>query len=180
MPAAVNINLLPVELSAKSGVSQAATLFRRISTAALIIFLIFGGLAAAFIIIFSLQINSVVKTNDGLKADIAKLEVTEQKNVLVKDRLAKIKVINGQSDILTTTGNIRNIVTSLASGVTLADANIDVLGKVDFSFKVADTSQLVSFLANLVANSNFKVLAIKNFSYNPAAGYLISLEAANK
>lgn len=178
--AATNINLLPVDLSAKSGVAKSASLFRRITVTGAIIFVILGILAGGFVVIFTLQINSVTKANDALKTQIASFETAEQKNVLVKDRLAKIKTIEGQKDILGASAGVGTINSSLPSGVSISDVNIDSTGKTQFGFTVSDSTSLVPFLANLVTAPSYKQLTIKNFSFNPATGYLVSFDAQTK
>ena len=179
MPAS-NINLLPVELSSKSGIAKTAALLRRVSMFSVIVFLILGVMAGAFILIYTLQLEALVKSNQALTQQIAALEVTEQQTVLIKDRLQKIKGLETQSDILAAVGGIRSIMTSLPGGVAIADTTIDSTGKTAFAFSVADSSVLVSFLGNLVANSDYKELKIKSFSFTPATGYLVSFEAMAK
>lgn len=174
MPAS-NINLLPIELSAKSGVAKLAATIKRVSMFSVITFLVFGLMAGAFILIYSLDTNSIIKNNENLASQIAALEDAEQKTVLIKDRLQKIKTLESQTDILPAVAGLKNITASLPQGVTVADVTMDA-GKTIFSFNVADSSILVSFLSNLIANSGYKQLSIKSFSFTPVTGYLVSFE----
>lgn len=179
MPAA-NINLLPVDLSAKSGIAKLAALLKRTSFFMLATFLVLGFLAGAFIIFFSIQLDSTNKTNQNLSAQISTLEVTEQKTVLIKDRLQKVKSLGTQKDVLSGVDAVNTITETLPSGVSLAEVNLDTSGTVQFSFNVTDSSTLVSFLANLVSQTDFKNLSIKSFSFTPVTGYLVSFEAVAK
>lgn len=177
--AASNINLLPLELSAKSGVAKLAALLKRVSTFMIMIFLVLGFMALAFIIFYSIRLDDTLKANQALASQISTLEVTEQKTVLVKDRLQKIKGIKAQPDVIAAVDGIRSLSAVLPSGVSVADTSIDA-GKTNFSFNVTDSSVLVNFLANLVTNSNYKQLTIKNFTFTPATGYLVSFESNAK
>lgn len=179
MPAA-NINLLPVDLSAKSGVAKLAALLKRASFFMLATFLVLGFLAGAFIIFFSLQLDATNKANQNLSAQISTLEVTEQKTVLIKDRLQKVKSLGSQKDILGGVEAVEAISSTLPPGVSLAEVNLDTGGIVQFSFTVTDSTTLVSFLAQLVSQSTFKNLVIKSFSFTPVTGYLVSFEATTK
>lgn len=179
MPAS-NINLLPVDLSAKSGVAKTAALLKRVSFFMVATFLVLGFLAGAFIVFFSIQLDSVAKTNQNLTSQIATLEVTEQKTVLIKDRLQKVKSLQSQKDVLAGVGIIKKITDSLPVGVSLADANLDTSGVAEFSFNVTDSGTLVNFLANLIALPDYKTLVIKSFSFTPVTGYLVTFEATAK
>ncbi len=178
MPAS-NINLLPIELSAKSGVAKLAATLKRVSMFSVITFLVFGLMAGAFILVYSLDTNSIVKNNDNLASQIATLEDAEQKTVLIKDRLQKIKTLNAQTDILPAITGLKSVISGLPAGVTVADITMDS-GKTVFAFNVADSSILVSFLSNLVVSSGYKQLTIKSFSFTPATGYLVSFETVSK
>ena len=176
MPA-VNINLLPLELSAKSGVAKLAVLLKKLTVLLLSVFLLLGAISLAFIIIFSAEINSVIKANEALKVQISTLESAEQKNILVKDRLAKIKSIEAQGDILGVVNSLGGVSATLPPGVSISDSDIDISGRTKFSFKAADSSALSSLLAGLISLPDYKTLIIKTFTFAPDIGYLITLEA---
>lgn len=179
MPA-ININLLPIELSAKGGTAKAASALKKVNMAILVIFIVLGLLGGGIILYLSFQITSEGQTNADLKNRISALEVAEQQTILVKDRLAKIKTINSGKDAATGVANLATISNSLPSGVVLSDADIDISGKAKMGFKVTDSTSLVTFLATISANQSFSKLTIRNFAFSPANGYLISLEGTLK
>lgn len=178
--AASNINLLPIDLSAKSGVAKTAALLRRVSMFGLVVFMVLGVMAGVFVVIYSIQLNSVITGNQALASQISTLEVTEQKTVLVKDRLQKIKNIEAQADVLNSVAGLTKVDSSLPQGVTIADVAIDALGKTSFSFNVTDSSSLANFLGSLIVSGNYKQLTIKSFTFAPQTGYLVSFEAVSK
>lgn len=177
---AVNINLLPVELSAKGGVAQAASAIKKVNMAIVIVFIVLGVIGGGLILYLTFQITNESRANTDLKNRIATLEVAEQQTILVKDRLGKIKTINGAKDAVSSVNVVQTINSSIPPGVVLSDTDIDVSGRVKMGFKVTDSSALVTFLGGLTANENFSKLTIRNFSFNPTNGYLISLEATTK
>lgn len=177
MPA-VNINLLPIDLSAKSGTSKTAATLKRVALTSLGVFLTFGVIAAVFMILFSFQIDSIAKSNEELKTQISSLESVEQKNVLVKDRLAKIKQIDGVKDILPALVGLSTFLNNLPSGASITDADIDASGRIKFEIRATDSSALPNVLANLASLPNYKKMVIKTFTYTPTIGYQIGLEAS--
>lgn len=178
--AAVNINLLPIDLSAKSQAARFGNILRKITTAIIGIFSVLVVLAGVFIVVLSLQLDSVNKKNELLKQNIAALETTEQKTVFVKDRLQKIKGLGEGSKTITSMALLGGLLPSLPPPVSLSESTADSTGALDFSFKVSDSASLPPFLALLITNEGLSKLSIKNLSFNPASGYIVSLEAAIK
>ncbi len=179
MPA-ININLLPQELSAKSGVASLSKVLKKASIVGLGAFSLIGMIVAGIFIYFSFEIGNANKINDTLKSKITTLEVAEQKTILVKDRLQKVRTIMSGKDVLPLIENIRTLIALMPSGASISDTDIDANGKVKISFKVADPSSLTVLFANIAASTNYKQMVIKNFSFNQATGYLVALEGVSK
>ena len=178
--AATNINLLPVDLSAKSQAARLGSFLKKATKVLIGLFSVAGLLSGIFIVVLSLQLDSVNKKNETLRQNISALETTEQKTVLVRNRLEKIKILGDKDKAIGSVAILSGIVSSLPSGVSLTDANADLSGGLTYSFNVSDSSVLPQFLGSLMANQSFSKLGIKNFSFSPLSGYKITLEAQAK
>ena len=85
-----NINLLPTELKPKGQILKASKLLKKVSLVALLVFIVFAVLVFGSLIFLSTSIKSSQSNQEDLKSKVKALEQTEQRLVLVKDRLKKI------------------------------------------------------------------------------------------
>lgn len=174
--AASSINLLPVELSPQSGAAKTANLFKRIAIvygAIVVVFLLGAG---AFILFMGIQTNNVKQENANLGARIATLEAAEQKTVLIRDRLQKIKTITGGgATISKNLANLDRVISILPSGIVIASAEVDSV-RTKFTVSGNSSQAITDFLSNLVAQRIYTNLILKTFSYNPGSGYVVSFD----
>jgi len=175
--AAASINLLPIELSPQSGAAKTANLFKRIAIvygAIVVVFLIGAG---AFILLMSVQSSSIKNQNAALTARITTLEAAEQKTVLIRDRLEKIKgVIAGSVGMEKNLVNLSNVISILPSGVAIASAEVDST-RTKFTVSGSSSQEIAVFLSSLVAQKIYPNLILKTFSFNPGSGYVVSFDS---
>lgn len=173
---ATKINLLPQDLGAGKGALQASKLLNRVSIIAGAIFLVVGVLGIAYLFILQRQVSDQTSQNNQLEVNIRSLQATEQKLVLVKDRIDKIKTILAQKSAYTHSENIQKIMLGLPVEVSLDEADITP-SQVRFSVTSRTSLGMVTFLNNLTSTETYKQIVLKNFSFRPASGYSITVEA---
>lgn len=173
---ATKINLLPVELGAGRSVLQVAKVLNKVSIIAGVIFLVAGVLGIVYLFILQSQISSQVNKNNQLQTSIKNLQATEQKFVLIKDRIGKIKSILSQKTAYANSENIQSILLGLPADVGLDEADISP-AQARFSVTSKTSLGMVSFLTNLTSGTKYKQILLKNFSFRPSSGYSITVEA---
>jgi hypothetical protein len=130
--------------------------------------------AGAIMLISSIELNSLKSRGDSLKVSIRNLEVTEQKTVLLKDRISKI----GQIRSTENSNDEINLISGLISGIQgtsyVSEVSLDSQ-KIDLSLVFRNSSDLSNFLKGLVSNKPFSSVVLSSFGFTPANGYILSL-----
>jgi len=174
MSAQKAINLLPKELGVKSETTKVADILKKITIATIVVFLALGGVAAAYIIVLTTQTNASKARQEALMASIGTLEQTEQRLVLVRDRLAKIQPILDDQETTEGLAVLSNFVSGLPSGVSFVEAEVTA-DSIEASFTSTSSLALASLLSGVVINESFERVTLNSFSFNPSSGYLTVL-----
>lgn len=172
------INLLPTELSPRGPAVKAANALRR--------FIIFGFIAfalsvlglIAFFVFVTTQIGSSNQRQESLKGSIRSLEQTEQRLILVKDRLAKIKNALGEEKMRSEVENIDSLLTNTAGNVVVTEVDVSK-DKTELTVQATSSTSVAQFMAVLLVTNLYEKIDLSSFGFNPQVGYLISLEMAN-
>lgn len=171
---AQTINLLPTDLGVKSETTKVAGVLKIVTTATGIILLVLGSMAGAYIILLSTQIAASNARQEALKASIGSLEQTEQRLVLIRDRIGKARPILQDQKTTQDLVILANFVLSLPEGVTFSEAEV-VSGNIEVTFTSTNSQALAALLSNVVVNDSFEKVTLNSFSFNPVAGYLTVL-----
>lgn len=171
---AINLNLLPQDLAVKGGVVKVVNIFDKLIMTALAAFLIFALGLVAFFIASSLELKNLNSSVENLKAQLAALSVTEQRVVLLKDRLAKIKSLGSYTSSDKDVENLIFLLGDLPSNSLLGNVSVEP-GKIDFSLGFSDSESLGKFLGGLSENKKYKNVLISSLGFNPVSGHLVSL-----
>lgn len=169
----VTLNLLPPEHVTSGALGKILKTARALNVVLLVTFLIFAlGLGAYFIFTTS-QLRSISASENQLKAQITTLETSEQQIVLLKDRLSKVKTVQGLSTSSKNLAKIDPFVTSLGGETNLSELAIDPQ-KVDLSILFKSNASLSAFLKSMLGTKDFSSVSLTTFGYNPANGYLVT------
>lgn len=174
MPA--KINLLPVELGISRESIQANSTLKKIIVGVASVFLLGSFFGIGYFLILTNQLNSEATKNNNLKQSIKALEATEQRILLVKDRARKAGIILGTASASGNLSKMGKILASLPADITLDEAGVDS-SQGTFSVFSANSSGVISFLNALTNSGSYTQVFLKNFSFNPVRGYLITIEA---
>ena len=90
------INLLPTDLSPKGPVIKLAKSLKNIAIAGFVVFIISLVSLIVFLLFISTNLSSSTARQEQLKTSIKSLEQTEQRLVMVKDRLKYTKQVLGK------------------------------------------------------------------------------------
>lgn len=172
------INLLPTDLAPKGEVVKAANTIKSLIVGALAVFLItvFGLIGYLLVGVFEIR-NSETK-QEQLKVSIRTLEQSEQRLVLLKDRLAKVKLAFSSESADEEAENIQTVL-SAATSVGISELELKPLS-IEVSVVAQSSSQLSSFLSFLENSDIFENIKVSSFGFNPTAGYIVSMELKEK
>jgi len=169
-----DINLLPVELKPNSSVVKAAKKIGKIN-------LILGSFLILFILtllgtlfFYSEAIKGSREEQKSLEEGILALSATEQRLVLIKDRISKISEVFSKGSTFEETKTVRAILGLLPENLTIDSITFDreVL-KVDVAAE--NLTQAGEYIKRVV-EGDFGRVNLISFGFDPLSGYKISLQ----
>src|SRR4030042_6236761 len=146
-----DINLLPQDIKPKEYAIKISNNLKKIAILILIIFIVSVSVSYAGIFFFSQRTKSSIKKQETYKAEIAKMERTEQRLVLLKNRIDKVDNLMSKPNVKQDAmflENINNIVNQEkiklpTIEVTLTENQVEIV-----SSNLSDVNSLVSDLLN--------------------------------
>ncbi|MGB6838664.1 MAG: hypothetical protein WBD86_00925 [Microgenomates group bacterium] len=172
MPA---INLLPTDLSPKSAVAKVSNILKRLNIIGLVFLIISAITLIVFVILTSFQIRSSTSRQEQLKTSIKSLEQTEQRFVLVKNRIENAKKVLGKETSVEGVENLSSFFTNLPEGVVIREVQIST-AKTELSLVAGTSSGLTQILAMLITDDYYKEVKLSSFGFNRNVGYILSLD----
>lgn len=171
----MSINLLPKEKKPKGVVIKASKSLKKIVLVAIVVFLVAGSTVIGGLIFFSRRTEKAVSEKESIKTEIKNLSASEQKLVLLKDRIAKIQTIENlpnAKDEVDVLDLIRNDYTQ-GMYIKTVVLDTDVANVVIVS---PDLAQMSRFLASVVSGSRFAKIKMLTFEFNTEEGYVAELD----
>jgi hypothetical protein len=175
-----NINLLPINLVPKVSVVRFASGFKK---ASIIMFGLFS-LAAlglgGWYVFNAIEISTLQKTEADLKASVILLEATEQKMVLVRDRLDKIQKVWETDDSSVTIAKLKEIAEIYPADTKIGNITAGRLD-IDQNLILSSSSSVNNLFSQLDAmGSNYEKIELVSLVYSPAVGYATNLKFSLK
>jgi Tfp pilus assembly protein PilN len=170
----IRINLLPPEYAVSGPLGKLLKTTRMLGVIALGAFLVFALGLAAFFIFSSFQLRALKANEDKLKSDIASSETSEQQIVLLKDRLAKVKIAQSTQSGVKNLEKIDPFIAGLSGSTILTELDVDSQ-KVDLSILFKSNNELSTFLKTLTDSKVFQSVVLTSFGFNPLTGYLVTI-----
>lgn len=176
---AIKVNLLPTERRVSGGVAQFLRISRMLGVIALAGFLVFGLGLAAFFIVSSIELNGLNSSNNSLKTQLSSLGTTEAQLVVLKDRIAKIKIAEGIPSSTKNLVDFDSYLSALSGTTSISELDVNPV-KITTSLVFTSGSDLTAFTKALSASTTFKNVSFASFNFNPTSGYLVSVEVTAK
>lgn len=172
------INLLPEDFKTTSGIITLASKLKVFSLLAIFAYVLFLAGSGSYIFYLRTQKNDVVGRQNGYAEKIKNLEATEQRLVLLRDRVEKANKLYEQKDANNTLKTLDSII-GYASPVTVAKADFNDK-TLEVTLNAPESASLVRFLATLVSDTSIANVLMENFGYSQATGYTIALKLSPK
>lgn len=173
---AKTINFIPSEMAVPAKSVKLAKVLNKMSIVGVILLILTTVLAIFFFVLFSIELKKVDSSIIALKNEVSSLEKTEQKLILVKDKLGKISYVqsldSAENEIIEFQ-KLNDIVNS-ASDSSLTEINID-LNKTEVSLTSANSDSLSSVLGLFSTIKDYGKIILTSLGLNQTSGFLSSL-----
>lgn len=166
------VNLLPKELRPRKYIVRISKVLTNISLIALLVFIISAITVTSVYFLISSRLRTTQEKHEELITQIKALEETEQKIVLIKDRLEKVNEMRSKPaasekiDILEDVLNISDGIAAV-NGSNLTESDANLLISVDGSLN------LTKLLSGLLIAGGFDRIEMLSFNFNSNHGYLM-------
>jgi hypothetical protein len=169
-----DINLLPEELKPSSSVIKLSANLKKIALLGVVILFISLTLSLGAYLFFSQRVSSTLTEQENIKVQIKTMEKTEQRLVLVKDRLGKIGSVyrspraNDEVEKLNTVSSLFPENTFVEE-VDLNENNANV------AISSATLDNVTIYLASVISSGNYTKVNLESLEFDPEKGYVVEL-----
>jgi hypothetical protein len=170
-----NINLLPQEMGSNPKADKLVKKIKGYLVNELIILtlVVAAGLGAYFY--YTNQVSlSEARVND-LKRQISSQESSEQKLMLIKDRVNKADSVLSKDATSTKIAQLELLLDIFPSGVSLNKADINE-DRLEVELSAANTSSLVNFLSLVMNNGDYSRIDMVSLDYTNEKAFSITLD----
>src|SRR3972149_6088548 len=164
------INLLPTDLAPRPKIIRASLVVKQILTVGFILFIILAVAVSIFYYLYSRDLKLSQTKVAEIKGNIKSLEVTEQRLLLVKDRLDKAKLVLGMDSTFDEIEAASTLFSSLPEEETLSSAQFEV-DKSKMLLTSPNTTTLNGVIASVISSGVYKYVDMTSFSFTPETGF---------
>ncbi len=169
-----DINLLPKDLKANKDIVKLSTLLARLAVVVGLVLLLGSAIGGGYLLFLQNQVQQSETVRNNIKAQIQGLETTEQKFILVKDRVLKSQNILSQRGKFKEFKNYLEFVKLLPENVSFAEEELDAsISRITLN---VPSSADLSFVLDLIESDQKYVQAkIENLNFDILKGYKLTL-----
>lgn len=165
-----NINLLPEAFKVTGSAVKLNKTFKKLATLSLFLLLIIVSVSIGVFFVFSQRLEESITRQNSLKSEIKTLEETEQRLVLVKDRLSNVGEIYSKESSSEEVIVFEDMLNQLPQGVNILSALLE--GEdLNIAVRADSTTAFGSLLDTLVSSQLFSQITINSYSYSPSGGH---------
>ena len=174
MPAS-KINLLPGDLAPKASVLKLANTLKKLSFLGFSLFIVATLGAVAFFIYLKTEVGSLRSSQEQSKKTISSLEKTEQRIVLVRDRVQKAERIIKTAPTEKRLQALTTLVLRFPKNVIFTSVEI-LPERLDLTILAPDSSILKETMSSFADSDLFKKVDMISLGLNPKSGYIVNLQ----
>ena len=169
-----DINLLPEELKPSRSVIKFSSGLNKIALLGVTTLLIVLVLAVSVYFFFSYMLSTSYKNQESLHGQIKAMEKTEQRLVLLKDRMAKIAVVYKEPKANDEVERLDSLTPMFPQGILVEGVSME-----ENDLKVAVSSPVLDniskYIASVVTSGKFKKINLVSLAFDPGKGYVVEL-----
>jgi len=170
----IKLNLLPPELMVSKSLGSTLKTIRALGIIAISLFVIMALGMTAFFVISRITLVNLNSKVEALKTNIKAQETSEQQVFLLKDRLAKLEILENNATAVVNLSSIEPFIARISPPSTLTQLVISPTA-IDISANIQTNSVLTNFLDSLRSSKAFKSVVLSSISLNPIIGYSLEL-----
>lgn len=167
------INLLPEELKPKTYAINLSKDLRKYATMGLVIFFIALMVMGGTYFALNIRQTALNKTESNLKKQVKSYEASEQKLVLVEDRLTKIGSVLSKHTSSDSLNSLELVKNNLPENVQIYGVEIKP-EEADITIVTGTSSDLGKFITAL-SNMGFSKISLMSLSYLKGTGYKVEV-----
>jgi hypothetical protein len=172
----MSINLLPQELRPKTYAIKLSKSLRKIANVGLVVLFIAIAIIGGVYGFLTYRSRTIVSNGDKVTRDIKTLESTEQKLVLVQDRLNKVNTVLGAQNASDTASIFYEVSKALPEGVVISESKLDsTYANITI---MANSSMLISKFISELTSLGYKNIMLKSFGFDKEIGYRVEVSVA--
>lgn len=168
------INLLPQELKPSNVAVKFSTKLKKFA----ILFTVLAILVLVFYLGFDFvlkkRISDSLSSQKSLETQIKALEKTEQRLVLVKDRLDKINAVSQKPNANDEFARFNEVLTLFPEEVRIDEVEMNE-SRLDLKVDSDNLDNVASYLASVISSGKFMRVNLIFLSFNPNQGYSVGL-----
>lgn len=169
-----DINLLPKDIAPKGPVNKVANTLKKIAIYASVALVVFLAGAGGYIFYIQSQIRNTLSSQERLEESIKSLEQTEQRVVLLKDRIKRANSVLAEDTATPALDSFEELSLVSPQSATLAEAEITT-ETTEVSYVVTTSSDLAQLMAALYSVEGYEKIELTSFGFSPSSGYLVGL-----
>ena len=173
-----NINLLPTDLGPDKAVADMSVKIKRTATLLAAFLVVLITLAVGSVVLITNRAKESIQTQQELKASIKALEATEQKLILIKDRVDKSSQVFAADNATEHVEELEGLFDSLPPGVTIDRSEI-FPGKSEVVFSAESSVLVVDLFEILKSSGKFRFVELLSLDYSQSEGYKIAFVLIN-
>lgn len=174
---ATGINLLPQDTKPKVSIIKLSGKLRRFIIAGFVVLIFLTSTVIGVVFILSNNLKASLARQEDLKNQIKSLESTEQKLVLIRDRLTKAKEIQNFASTKEELDTLSNTLdeTSQQDGVGFNSAEL-ANTYADITLGVNSANTLSKLLYLIYSKDEYKKIDLLSLQYSTKDGYKVQLQ----
>ena len=173
------INLLPTDLAPRPSVVKASSVVRKLTTIGVILFIISLGASIGLFLVFSNQLKDSNLRKAQLEQGIKALQATEQRLVLIKNRLSLVKEVLGRETATEELAAISSLINNLPEGVTISDAQLQK-NLTSVSLQAQDSVALTQMMSTIVSLETYGQVDLLAIRFSPTIGFSAEFQLTNQ
>lgn len=173
------INLISSEMTVSVKTVALSKTLNKISIFSTILLIVLIMAVISGIIFYNIEYKKVSNNINILKEKIVKLEKSEQKLILIKDRISKIAIIKKSDSVDNELASFQNFQNVITDGSAFAITEVSITPqKTETSLLINNSESLFNIFKKIVALPKYNKIILSSLGFT-SSGYLISLVFEN-
>lgn len=169
-----DINLLPEELKPSGSVLKISAKLNKIALLGVVVLLISIIISLGAYLLLGQRLSASLVKQEDLKVQIKALEKTEQRLVLVKDRLTKISSVSSKPRANDEVEKLSFVSGLFPEGSIVERLELDK-NDARISISADNLRTIASYLASVISSGEYTKINLVSLEFNPKEGYIVEL-----